>query len=48
MRKKKTAENKNESVIHRDIIENEKETHRDTFDKVIEECLDDKTPAEID
>ena len=33
--KEKTAENKNEDVIHRDIIENEKETNRDTLGKVI-------------
>ena len=35
-KKEKTAENKNEGVIHRDISENEKETNWDTLKKVIE------------
>ena len=40
MMRKKTAENENEGVIHRDITENEPETNWDVLKKVIEECPD--------
>ena len=42
-----TPENEYEGVIHRDMTENEKETIRDTLDKVIEECPDDTSPVEM-
>ena len=35
-RERKTAENKNEGVIQRDITENEKETNQDALRKFLE------------
>ena len=43
-----TPENEYEGVIHRDMTENEKETIRDTLDKVIEECPDDTSPVDME
>ena len=37
---RKTAENENEGVIHREITENEPGTNWDVLKKVIEECPD--------
>ena len=42
---RKTAENKNEGVIHTDITENEKETNWDTLKKVIEKWAYDTSPV---
>ena len=46
--KEKTAENKNDDVIHRYITENEKENNWDTLEKVTEECPDNTSPFEIE
>ena len=43
-----TSENEDEGVIHRVIIEYEKETNRDTLDKVIEECQDNTPPTDME
>ena len=42
---RKTTENKNEGVTHRDITENKRETNQDTLKKVTEELPDDKYPV---
>ena len=41
-----TTETENESVIHRDITENEAETNQDTLNMVIRKFLDDQDDEE--
>ena len=48
MRNKKTAENKNEGVIHRYITEIEKETNRDTLEILKEEFSYDILPVDME
>ena len=43
-----TVENDDEGVIHIYITEYEKETIRDTFDNVIEECPDYTSPVDME
>ena len=45
---KEKTENKNGGVIHRYITENEKETNRDTLEKLIEELLHYTTRSEME
>ena len=47
-KKQETSEKINEGVIHRDIIDNKKETKWNTLNKVIEELPGDTTPADIE
>ena len=46
--KEKIAENEDESVIHRDMTENEHGTNWDTFDKSTQVCPDDTSPVEME
>ena len=43
----KNSREDNEGIIHRDIIENEKETNQDTVEKAIEEFPDDTSPVDM-
>ena len=47
-KKEKTAKNKDESVIHRNITDNEHETNWYAFDKVIEKFSDGTSPVEME
>ena len=47
-KKEITSENEYQGVIHRDIIEYEKETIWDTMDKVIEECPNATSPVDME
>ena len=47
-KKEITTQNEDEGVIHRDITEYEKDTNRDTLNKVTEECSDETSPIKME